>query len=92
MVEVRKSFCDVCLDAGTERPGIQYRVSDPRRTAQVDLCDKHAGALIRLLEAFPFSAGQTRPRGGGAARRTSRGLRVTTLEEIEAIKARERRT
>jgi ribosome-binding protein aMBF1 (putative translation factor) len=77
---VEVTVCDVCGQIG--RPVQPYSVSDEQQTVRVQLCDTDATPLRDLLSGRP-----TGPRKPRARRRT----RVSTVEEIEALKTQKNR-
>jgi hypothetical protein len=72
-VKVSITVCDVCQDR--LRPAKTYGVVSEGRTAETDRCEEHAAPFEAL-----FGAKETRP--------AQRRYRLTTMEEIEARKAR----
>jgi len=81
--EVVVLVCDHCgIENGVQTYEIRRERERVPRT--VDLCERGAAPLEKVLSTIG-SAPRTRRRAGGAARR-----RVTSIEEIEAMKTKKK--
>lgn len=76
MAKVTVTVCDQC---GAQESVRHFEIKEGVRKAGVDLCGVHSEALDQLL-------GERLAVAQSPARRTSRTRKVTTMEEIEALK------
>lgn len=79
MATISVTICDQCRDPS--RPTRSYRITSEGRTATRDLCEEHAVPLESLFAETEIPAKQPRRRGRPSS------MRVTTMEEIEQVKA-----
>lgn len=76
------TVCDVCKDPN--RDARTYELREGARRAKPQLCDEHAAPFEAFLDLEPPSSDTP----GGRGRRAGR---VTTMEEIEAMKKQPRK-
>lgn len=76
MAKVTVTVCDAC---GVQEGVKHYEIRESGRKAVVDLCEAHGEPLEQVL-ASVANASQ-RP-----TKRATRARKVTTMEEIEALK------
>lgn len=78
MAKVTVTVCDKC---GSQEGVRHFEIREGGKKAQMDLCGEHNKELVEVFEeALP--APQT------PTKRASRPRKVTTMEEIEALKAK----
>lgn len=79
MATISVTVCDECRDPG--RSTRSYRITSEGRTITRDLCEEHAAPIEAMFTEIPKPAKEPKRRGRPST------MRVTTMEEIEQIKA-----
>lgn len=89
-MEIKIRVCNACQDRSLETSRYTITSEDGRKIA-VDLCEGHSQPLEAYLRQSPTPAPKGRQKGSqGASGRSSGGSRrrVTTMDEIEAMKGK----
>lgn len=84
MAKITVTICDECEG---QEDVTRYEVKVGTKRATVDLCKEHKEPMERFLMVAPRpTARKTTTKSPAAKKATSRGRRVTSLEEIEELK------
>lgn len=93
MAEITVQVCDICQDPG--RAVRKYEVRTEDLSIEPMLCSAHSGPLDNLLIKLTGEAGvlvEAEPAMKRVHRRPGRSPKVTSMEEVEAKKARGRKS